>query len=180
MILTPSLRKLALTTHVIFSIGWIGAVLVFLALAATGLTSQEEGLVRAVYLVMDLITWWVIVPLALGGFLTGIISSIGTRWGLFQYYWVVIKLVLTLLSTIVLMIHTQPIGQLSVAAASSAPFGATLQKTQLQMVIASGAALLVLIVLTVLSVYKPRGLTRYGQRKQRKDIETLTIRPAAH
>ncbi|WP_315831225.1 hypothetical protein [Bradyrhizobium prioriisuperbiae] len=34
-------------------------------------------------------------------------------------------------------------------------------------VTASISAVLVLIVLTVLSVYKPRGMTRYGQRKQR-------------
>jgi hypothetical protein len=34
------------------------------------------------------------------------------------------------------------------------------------MVTASGATFVVLIVLTVLSVYKPRGMTRYGVRKQ--------------
>lgn len=33
----------------------------------------------------------------------------------------------------------------------------------------AGAAMLVLLVATTLSVYKPRGLTRYGQRKLRED-----------
>lgn len=146
-----------------------------MALSVAGITSQEVGLVRAVYLVMDLITWCVIVPLALGSFITGIISSLGTRWGLFQYYWVVVKLVITLLSTLVLLIHTQPIGLLAAAAARIDPFGTALQRTQLQIVISSGIALLVLIVLTVLSVYKPRGLTGYRQRKQRKAKDTFSM-----
>jgi hypothetical protein len=173
--MSPGLRKFALTVHLTFSIGWLGAVAAFMALSVVGLTSRDEGMVRAVYLVMDLVTWWVIVPLALGSLLTGIISSLATRWGLFQYYWVVVKLIITLLSTIVLLIHTQPVGLLSAAAsaAGTAPFGTTLQKTQLQMVISSGIALVILIVLTALSVYKPRGLTRYGQRKQTKDASGM-------
>ncbi len=171
--MSSGLRKFALTAHLTFSIGWLGAVAAFLALSGAGLTSRDEGMVRAVYLVMDLVTWWVIVPLALGSLFTGIISSLATRWGLFQYYWVVVKLIITLLSTIVLLIHTQPIGLLSAAAARTIPFGTILQKTQLQMVISSGIALVILIVLTALSVYKPRGLTRYGQRKQTKDVSGM-------
>jgi hypothetical protein len=36
-------------------------------------------------------------------------------------------------------------------------------------VIHSGAALLALLVTTTLSVYKPRGMTRYGRRRQREE-----------
>ena len=36
------------------------------------------------------------------------------------------------------------------------------------MVVASGGALLVLLVVTALSYYKPRGMTRYGWRKQQE------------
>ena len=45
-------------------------------------------------------------------------------------------------------------------------FSAALQGQRLLIVTASGAALVVLVVLTVLSVYKPRGMTRYGARTQ--------------
>ncbi len=166
MIMSPGLRKVALTAHVISSIGWFGAVAAFLALAIAGLTSQDAQLVRAAYLVMGLTTWFVIVPLAFVSLLTGVVSSLFTRWGLFRYYWVLMKLLITLLATIVLLIHTQPIGLLASVAAKTAVLGAYPYKLQLQMVIASGAALVVLIVLTALSVYKPRGITRYGQRKQ--------------
>jgi hypothetical protein len=172
MIMTPGLRKLALTAHVTSSIGWFGAVSAFLALAIAGMASQNPQLVRATYLVMGLITWFVIVPLVLVSLLSGVVSSLGTRWGLFRYYWVLMKFVITILATLVLLVHTQPIDLLASVAAKTAVLGADLHGAQLEMVIASSLALVVLLVLTVLSVYKPRDMTPYGQRKQdeqRKD-----------
>ena len=166
MTMTPRLRKFALTAHVTSSIGWFGAVAAFLALAIAGMISQDTQLVRAAYLAMELTTWFVIVPLAFISLLSGVVSSLGTSWGLLRYYWVLLKLLITVLATIVLLVHTQPIDLLAGAAANTAVFSADLQSLQLLMVTASSAALVVLIVLTVLSVYKPRGMTRYGQRKQ--------------
>jgi hypothetical protein len=166
MIMSPGLRKFALTAHITSSIGWFGAVAAFLALAIAGLFSQDRELVRAAYLVMGLTTWFVIVPLALVSLLTGVVSSLGTRWGLFRYYWVLLKLVITVLATLILLVHTQPIDLLAGAAVKTAVLSADLHGAQLEMVIAPSATLVVLLVLTVLSVYKPRGMTRYGQRKQ--------------
>jgi hypothetical protein len=41
MITQPRLRKFALTAHVTTTVGWLGAVVVFLALAVIGLASQD-------------------------------------------------------------------------------------------------------------------------------------------
>src|SRR6266705_857178 len=82
VIMTPSLRKFALTAHVTSSIGWFGAVAAFLALAIAGLFSQDRELVRAAYLVMGLTTWFVIVPFAFVSLGSGVVSSLFTRWGL--------------------------------------------------------------------------------------------------
>jgi len=179
MIMTPGLRKFALTVHVTSSVGWFGAVAGFLTLAVAGLTSQDTQLVRAAYLSMELITRFVIVPLALVSLLSGVVSSLGTRWGLFRYYWVLMKLLITIFATIVLLVHTQPIDLLAGVAAKTAVFSADLHKTQILMVVASGAALVVLLVLTVLSVYKPQGMTRYGQRKQHDQRKGATAVDAA-
>lgn len=62
MTMTSGLRKFALTTHVTSSVGWLGAVGAFLALAIAGVGSQEAQIVRAAYLSMHLTTWFVIVP----------------------------------------------------------------------------------------------------------------------
>ena len=68
--------------------------------------------VRAVYLAMGLTTWYVIVPLALAALLSGVIQSLGTPWGLFHHYWLVAKLLITLVGTLVLLLHTQVVDQL--------------------------------------------------------------------
>ncbi len=166
MMMAPPLRRLALTAHVTFAVGWIGAVAAFLALAVAGVTSQDIQMVRAAYLSMDWIARFVILPLSFAPLLTGPILSLGTPWGLFRHYWILVKLLITILSTLILLLHMRPIGLLASAATETGSFGAELHGIQVQMVVASAAALLALVVATALAVYKPRGMTPYGQRIQ--------------
>ena len=175
MTMTPGLRKFALTTHVTSSVGWLGAVGAFLALAIAGLVSQDAQIVRAAYLAMHLTTWFVIVPLCLAALLTGIVQSLGTTWGLFRHYWIVTKLLLTVLATIILLVHTQPIDRVAAVAAQTTLAIGDLRQLRIQLVGDACAALFVLLVTTTLSVYKPWGMTSYGLRKQN---ETATWHPA--
>jgi hypothetical protein len=168
MMMPPFLRKFALTAHVTVSVGWLGAVAGFLALAIAGLTSPDAQMVQAAYLAMDLTTSLVIVPLCLASLLTGLIQSLGTPWGLFRHYWVVAKLVITLPSTLILLMHTQAIRYMAGAAAERVLASGDLRQLRIQLAADAGAALLALIMTTTLSVYKPRGLTPYGQRRQRE------------
>jgi hypothetical protein len=179
MIMSPGLRKVALTAHVTSSIGWFGAVSAFLALALAGMLSPDRELVRAAYLVMGLTTWFVIVPLAFVSLLTGVISSLGTKWGLFRYYWVLMKLAITIFATLALLDHTKAINLLTATAEKAAVLGANLGGARREMVVASSLALVVLLVLTLLSVYKPRGLTPYGQRKQDEQRQGAAVGDAA-
>lgn len=176
MMMTPSLRKFALTTHVASSVGWLGSVAGFLALAIAGVTVQDPQIVRSAYVSMHLITWFVIVPFSLAGFLTGVVQSLGTPWGLFRHYWVVTKLLLTTLATIILLVHTQPIDRVAAMAAFMPLAAGDLRQLRLQLVGDASAALFVLFATTTLSVYKPWGLTPYGLRKQEE--ATSAWRPA--
>ncbi|HEY0135975.1 MAG TPA: hypothetical protein VGB85_17940 [Nannocystis sp.] len=176
MTMPPGLRKLALTVHVTVSVGWFGAVAGFLALAVAGLNSQDAHTVRGSYMAMDLITWFVIVPFCLASLLTGIVQSLGTPWGLFRHWWVVVKLLLTVLATIILLLHTQPISYLASVAAETTLASVDLRDLRIQLIADAGAALVVLLVATVLAVYKPRGTTRYGRRRQRA---SFTAKPYA-
>jgi DMSO/TMAO reductase YedYZ heme-binding membrane subunit len=65
MVMTPRLRKLALAMHITLAVGWIGAVAGYIALDVAAATSQDAQTLRAAYLAMGLIAWYVIVPLAL-------------------------------------------------------------------------------------------------------------------
>jgi hypothetical protein len=168
MIMQPWLRKLALVAHVTSSIGWFGAVAAFLALAVVGLVNSDTHTVRAVYVAADVVTMLVIVPLCFASLLTGLIQSLGTPWGLFRHYWVLAKLLITLLSTIILLIHRQPIATLADIAVGSTIWESSLSRVQMQLVVDAAAALFALLVATVLSIYKPKGVTPYGWRKQRQ------------
>jgi len=163
--MTPGLRKFALTAHVTTSVGWLGAVAAFLVLAIAGLTSKDPQTVRAAYLAMDLVAWSIIVPLSFASPLTGVIQSLSTEWGLFRHYWVLIKFLITIPATIFLLVHMQPIGHLAHVVAETTLARGDLAGLRIQLVADAGAAMLVLLVATALSVYKPRGLTPYGWRK---------------
>ena len=166
MIMPSGLRKFALTLHVTSSVGWLGAVGVFLALAIVGLTSQDAQTVRGVYVVMEPAAWSVLVPLAFASLLTGTVQGLGTTWGLFRHYWVLFKLLITVFATIVLLIYMETFRVMaSVAADPTADLGIVRNASP---VLHAVLAMLVLLVATVLAIYKPRGLTPYGWRKQRE------------
>lgn len=159
----PRLRKAVLTTHVVTSVGWLGAAIAYIALDVTAVVSGDIERVRAAYLAMELTIVYAIVPLALASVVIGIINALGTSWGLFRHYWVLMKLLLTLVATTVLLLETQTIRSLARAAGS----GADPRDLPCSLPHSVGG-LTVLLVVTALSVYKPRGLTRYGWRKQQE------------
>ncbi|MFN2565899.1 MAG: DUF2269 domain-containing protein [Gemmatimonadaceae bacterium] len=169
--MTPRFRKFALTAHVTSSVGWLGAVAAFLALAVVGLTSQDTQTVRGAYLVMEPAAWLVLVPLAFASLLTGLVMSLGTTWGLFRHYWVLFKLLINVLATIVLLIY---MGTFSYMAGVAADPSVDLELVRnASPGLHASLALLVLLVATVLAVYKPRGMTPYGRRTQREQRTAL-------
>jgi hypothetical protein len=141
-------------------VGFIGAVGAFLALAVVGATAADPMVMRAVYAGMRVVTWATVLPLAAASLVIGIIQSLGTPWGLFRYYWVIIKLVLTVIACAVLALQTGTIDAL----ASAAQHGNITQLgvSRAGMILHSVGGLVVLMVAAALSVYKPRGITGYG------------------
>jgi len=101
--------------------------------------------------------------------------SLGTKWGLFRRYWVMAKLLLTIVSILILFGFTQTLSHIVALAADTTISIDELRKLSQSPVLHSGGALLVLLVNTMLSVYKPWGRTRYGLRKQREQREVLPV-----
>ncbi len=168
MTMTPRLRKFALTAHITFSVGWLGAVAVFLTHAIIGLTSEQSLLVRSAYLAMELSAWAVIVPACFGSLLTGIVQSLGTHWGLFKHYWIIVKFLLTVVITIFLLLHLKPIGYIAGIASEKILSATDHRGVRIQLAVAAAGALLVLLATTAISVYKPWGKIPYGFRKLNK------------
>ena len=162
MRLTQRLRKLTFTAHVTTSVGWLGAVIVFLALAVVALTNADERTVRGAYLVMAPAAWFVLVPLAHASFVSGVVLSLGTTWGLFRHYWILGKLGITAFATVILMIYMGTFRQMAgVAADPVVALGLVRNPSPL---VHSILGLVLLVVATLLGIYKPFGETPYGRR----------------
>jgi hypothetical protein len=167
--MTPTIRKLMLTFHVVCTVGWMGAIAAFLALAVTGLISPDASVVDSSYVAMKLIGWQVIVPLGLASLLTGLVQSLGTTWGLFRHYWVLLKFVLSVAATFLLLLHMTVADRLARAVNQAVLSSSPLRALRIQITADAAAAIVLLIVNAVLSVYKPRGMTPYGSRRQRAE-----------
>ena len=161
MTMTPRLRKFTLATHIVCSVGWLGAIVAYLALAIAGLTSHDAQMARAAYLSMEVIGWFVIVPFSLAALLSGLVQSLGTQWGLFRHWWILVKFLLTIVAIVILLRHMQDVSRVSRMAKetmlSSADFRPEL--------IHAAGGLLVVLAATMLSVFRPWGMTAYGLRK---------------
>ena len=173
MAMSPRVRKFALAAHLTCSVGWIGTVVAYLALGLAAATSQDAETVRAAYVASGLIAWTVILPLILASLLIGIVQALGTPWGLFRHYWVLAKFLLTVFTVVVLLLQMEGISHIARVAAETTLSGADLLDLRRSLRFHAAGGLVVLLVTTTLSVYKPRGMTPYGWRKQRKESQSI-------
>ena len=153
-----AVRRFMLVVHVACAVGWLGAVATSMALGIIALTA-EDTLVRAVHLTLEPLGRYVLVPLSLASLLSGLVQSLGTSWGLFRHYWVLIKLVMNAFAAGLLLLYLETLTYLADRAEATADPSPVLH---------SAAAVLLLLVATALSIYKPRGMTGHGQRVRQR------------
>lgn len=163
--MSPRARRFALTVHVVSSVGWLGAVVATLALGIAGVTSDDPGTVRAVYPALEVMGWAVLLPLSTASLLTGVVQGLASKWGVFQHYWVVSKLLINVVASVVLLMYMQTLGVLADTARTEAELEAVRSASP---VLHAGVAVLLLCAAAALSVYKPAGRTRRGWREQQR------------
>jgi hypothetical protein len=160
---------LALAAHLTVSVGWVGAVIAFLALVFVARATQDGQTLRAAWIAMESIGRIVLVPLSVASLLTGLVMALGTKWGLLRHYWVLISLILTGLATVILVQHMETVSYFAGLAAGAESADVAVLRGGLQgEIIHAGGGLVVLLVVHVLNVYKPAGMTVYGWRKQQE------------
>ena len=160
MTMSPRIRKAMLTVHVATSVGWLGAIVAYIALNAPALASADEQTARAAYLMMEPVLTYAVIPLGLLSLVTGVVQAAGTPWGLFRHYWVTISLATTAFATVVMVLHIPAVQHFSETAADPTASVDDLGGDLFHSV----GGLVVLAVPLVLNIYKPRGLTRHGRR----------------
>lgn len=159
--MTPKITKTVLILHIIASVGWLGSVAVFVALVLTSVNTSNPVVADGMLIAMQISARYVIVPFSFLALVTGVIQAIGTKWGLFKYYWIIVKLSLTAFSTILLIIHLNSINMLAKMTMQKLA-GTYMNKVQLQVLFDAAAGLTVLIFITAISIYKPWGRVSYS------------------
>lgn len=149
--------KAVLTVHLVASLGWIGAVLAYLAIGVRAASSTDPDTIRALWAALDIVGSTTIVPLAVAALASGVTVSVVSPWRLLRHWWVLISLVLTAIATTVTVLHMPSVRDLAARAEIASPaelanYGGDL--------LHPGAGLVVLLGVTVLNVYKPRGRLR--------------------
>lgn len=161
-----TLHKLILTIHISTSVGWIGVVLGYLTLAVMAMADRDEQAVRVYWMGLEMLGWYVTVPLAIIALHSGLVLALGTRWKITRYYWVLTSLILTSGATAVLLVHMPRVSSYARAAVDITANVSALRQALWGELLHTGLGLVVLLGIEVLNVYKPGGLTPWGRQVQ--------------
>jgi hypothetical protein len=174
---SPSQYKLLLAAHIIVSVGWLGVVFARLVLGLAALRTSAPDIFAALYVSIGVLNV-AFPPLAVGTIVSGVLLSLGTRWGLLQHYWVVTKLVLAVGVIVTALQLADRLVRQSLAAPSgpAAAAGPILGFASAPTLVISLAVvhLLMLGAATVISVYKPWGKTWFARRDTVKSAAKST------
>ncbi|MFG2138769.1 DUF2269 domain-containing protein [Streptomyces sp. NPDC048650] len=155
-------RRAVLVVHVAVSVGWLGLTLGLLALGVAGYTTASPATAAAAYRAMKIFGDWLLLPVALTALVTGLVLSLGTRWGLARHRWVYTKFWLTVVTVLLSAFALRPgIDQ----AAAQATAGTV--TPDISLVVAPAVATATYFFLTAISMLKPWGPTARGSRPRR-------------
>jgi hypothetical protein len=158
-------RHLVLVLHIVSAVGWIGVDLALLPLVLTGLTTDDGQTAATAFGAVAILVPWTVPALSLLIVTTGVLLGLGTKWGLVRYWWVAVKLVISLILTALVFVSLLPaVTAIEVTAGTSGDEvrAALGQPTNfLFPPIVSGLSLLTAVVL---SVTKPWGRRSRGSR----------------
>jgi uncharacterized membrane protein len=178
MELSRPARRASLVVHVSASAAWLGLTLGLFALAVTAATTGSAVTVEASVRAMKLFADWLLLPVAFASFVSGMVLSLGTPWGLARHRWVYTKFWLTLATTTATVFALRPGVNAAVTAVAA---GDSLPDTG-DILFGPIVSLSAYVFMTVISVLKPWGLTRRGRRQRaspRKPVDADRTRQPA-
>ena len=146
-------HKAVLCAHILTSVGWFGVAVVVAGCGLLAAFTGDASLPPALYRTVQTAPW-LSIPMGLAAVATGVVLGLGTTFGLVRNWWVVAKIAI---SAAVVVTDAVLVGRVAhdalVTGRPPAPlFGSTI------------AHVVVLVVATVLSVFKPRGRTPWARR----------------
>jgi uncharacterized membrane protein len=154
--------------HAITGIGWMGVDIAVFVLLMTARTTEDPALVVSGFNAIRMIVPVAVPPLSLGILVTGLILGVGTRWGLLHYWWVLIKLLLSLVMTVLVFVSLVPavnsIAVRSTTTTSAEAIRASLGSLPTQLMFPPIVSFLMLGVAAILSIFKPWRRTPWSRQ----------------
>lgn len=167
--LSPAMYKLFLSAHIIAAVGWLGLAVAKIVLEIAAVMSESPSVAELLNVAIPLLNFS-FPPAAISTMITGILLSLGTKWGIIDYTWVMVKLVLTALVIITatqlgdrMILQTNP--AFAVQPINYDPILGIVLTPAVLLLCLTLAHILMLGAATVISVYKPWGKTWFGRRK---------------
>lgn len=155
-------RRGLVVVHIGVSVSWLGVSVGLLTLGVTARFSGDPTTAGAAYRAMAVLVNTLIIPVSLIALMSGVALSIGRPWGLTRHYWIVVKLVLTVITTALSIFSLRPLVDEAVAAlAAGAPYPNT--ETMNSLTAAPTVSTTIYVFMVVVSVLKPWGRIR-GRR----------------
>ncbi|WP_018333812.1 hypothetical protein [Actinomycetospora chiangmaiensis] len=155
-------RHLLVFAHVVVSLGWMGAGAANVVLTSTAAVTDDVELRRACYLLVSTIDRWLVIPGAFLALATGVVLSLVTPWGLVTYWWVLVKLGLTVA---VILYSTFCVG---VWVEESIAVGTSPSPVAGPLVVGPLVSMAAFPLMTWASVAKPWGRTPWRRRPARR------------
>lgn len=174
--LNPAARKTILVLHIVSGIGWMGIDMALFALLLTGRTTNDATLVVSSFNAIRIIVPAAVPALSISILVTGLILGLGTPWGLFRYWWVLIKLMLSTIMTVLVFVALVPgvneIAGLDLTTTSADAVRASLGSVPDDLMYPPIVSFSMLGIAAILSVFKPWKFTPWS-KTNRKEIKNV-------
>ncbi|MGW0434630.1 hypothetical protein ACWDV4_19090 [Micromonospora sp. NPDC003197] len=168
--MSPRTRKVWLTLHVGFSVGWLGVALTMTVLALIGRFADSHAARHGAYEVLHVVDLAAAIPSMFLSIITGLVVSLGTKWGLVRHWWVITKFAIS--ASIPLLAGTVESALADELAVRTVDPAVDPGGTGMALTAILAAFTIALWVATILSVVKPWGRTRWGRAADAWERET--------
>lgn len=153
-------RKGFLVAHIVAAGAWLGIDAVLGILGFTALLSDDARVIAACYQAIELFAVWPMLIAALATLVTGVVLSLGTKYGLLRWWWVAVKLAVNVLMCLLILFSLRPGLYDAADYGRGLAAGAELAADPPQLLYPLIVAPVLLLFANVLSVFKPWGRIR--------------------
>jgi hypothetical protein len=153
--------------HIGSSIGWLGGGFAQLTVNFVALWAADDHLRHAAHEIAHALDRWPLTALSLTAIVTGVLLGLKTKWGLIQYWWVAVKLVLTvvLLVGVPIFVGGWVLDAIDRTTAGNSLADPAYLADRAALMASSIAIIITLLFMLFLSVVKPWKRTPWARRQ---------------